>query len=52
MPVKWTEVKPGLTPQTYNIHNALKRIEKYPEAFNEVIGKGIDLMKVLNILGA
>lgn len=52
MPVKWTEVKPGLTPQTFNIHNALKRIEKYPDAFTPVLGKGIDLMKVLNKLGA
>lgn len=52
MPVKWTEVKPGLTPQTFNIHNALKRIEKYPEAFTPILGKGIDLIKVLNKLGA
>lgn len=52
MPVKWSEVKPGLTPQRFNIHNALKRIEKYPEAFKEVLGAGIDLAKVLKKLGA
>lgn len=52
MPLKWTEVKPGLTPQDFNIHNALKRIEKYPDAFTEVLGAGIDLMKALKKLGA
>jgi bifunctional non-homologous end joining protein LigD len=52
MPLKWTEVKPGLTPTDFNIQNALKRIEKNPEAFKEVLGKGIDLLKVLKKLGA
>ncbi len=51
MPLKWTEVKPGLTPTDFNIHNAVKRIERNPEAFKEVLGKGIDLLKVLKKLG-
>lgn len=51
MPLKWTEVKPGLTPADFNIHNALKRIERNPDAFKEVLGKGIDLLKVLKKLG-
>lgn len=52
MPLKWTEVKPGLSPVDFNIHNALKRIERNPGAFTEVLGAGIDLMKVLKKLGA
>jgi len=51
MPVKWTEVKPGLTPTDFTIHNALKRIAKNPAAFKEILGKGIDLEKVLGKLG-
>jgi bifunctional non-homologous end joining protein LigD len=52
MPLDWKEVKPGLTPTDFTIHNALKRIEKNPDAFKEVLGKGIDLAKVLKKLGA
>jgi bifunctional non-homologous end joining protein LigD len=51
MPLKWSEVKPGLSPQDFNIKNALKRIEKYPDLFKPVLGKGIDLMKCLEKLG-
>ena len=51
MPLKWNEVKPGLSPQDFNIKNALKRIEKYPDLFKPVLGKGIDLMKCLEKLG-
>lgn len=52
MPLKWTEVKPGLEPLDFNIHNALKRIEKRKDAFTEVLGAGIDLMGTLKRLGA
>lgn len=52
MPLKWTEVKPGLDPRDFNIHNALKRIEKRKDAFTEVLGAGIDLMATLKRLGA
>jgi len=52
MPLKWTEVKPGLDPHDFNIVNALKRIEKMGDLFSPVLGKGIDLMKCLKRLGA
>lgn len=52
MPLKWTEVKPGLDPLDFNIYNSLKRIEQRKDAFTEVIGKGIDLPGVLKKLGA
>lgn len=47
MPLKWAEVKPGLSPQQFNIHNALKRIEKMDPYFKAILGKGIDLKKCL-----
>lgn len=47
MPLKWSEVKPGLSPQDFNINNALKRIEKNKDLFLPVLGKGIDLKKCL-----
>jgi bifunctional non-homologous end joining protein LigD len=50
MPLKWVEVRPGLSPQDFNIHNALKRIEKTGDIFNPVLGKGIDLGKCLKLL--
>jgi len=52
MPLKWSEVKPGLSPQDFNINNALKRIEKNKDLFTPVLGKGIDLIKCLKNLGA
>ncbi len=50
MPVHWKEVKPGLSPQDFTIHNALKRIEKQGNIFKGVLGKGIDLAKCLKKL--
>lgn len=52
MPLDWKEVKPGLDPRDFNIHNALKRIEKKKGAFREILGPGIDLLKALKKLGA
>jgi bifunctional non-homologous end joining protein LigD len=47
MPVTWAEVKTGLSPQQFTIHNALKRIEKTDAYFKAILGKGIDLKKCL-----
>lgn len=52
MPLHWKEVKPGLSPQDFHIHNALRRIEKTSDLFKEVLGTGIDLMKCLKKLNA
>ncbi|MDF2449039.1 MAG: ATP-dependent ligase LigD phosphoesterase module / ATP-dependent ligase LigD polymerase [Bacteroidota bacterium] len=51
MPLKWNEVKPGLTPADFTIFNALKRMEKTGDLFAPVLGKGIDLTKCLKKLG-
>lgn len=50
MPLKWEEVKYGLSAQNFNIYNSLKRIEKKGDLFSGVLGKGIDLEKCLNLL--
>ncbi len=51
MPLEWKEVKPGLKPTDFNIHNAMARIKKKGDLFSPVLGKGIDLKKVLKALG-
>ena len=51
MPLKWNEVKPGLHPLDFNIHNALKRIKNHPHLFDGVLSRGFDLQKCLSKLG-
>jgi DNA ligase D-like protein (predicted polymerase)/DNA ligase D-like protein (predicted 3'-phosphoesterase) len=50
MPVAWDEVRPGLAMSDFTIHNALARIEDTLDLFKPVLGKGIDLEKVLQNL--
>jgi bifunctional non-homologous end joining protein LigD len=50
MPLEWEELKPGLKPTDFNIHNALERIKKKGDLFKPVLGKGIDMMKALELL--
>lgn len=50
MPLEWDEVKPGLKPIDFNIHNALERIKEKGDLFKAVLGKGIDMMKALELL--
>jgi bifunctional non-homologous end joining protein LigD len=47
MPMSWDEVKPGLTIQHFNIHNALDRLKETGDLFHGVLGEGIDLEKTL-----
>jgi bifunctional non-homologous end joining protein LigD len=47
MPLTWDEVKPGLTIQHFNIHNALDRLKETGDLFHGVLGEGIDLEKTL-----
>jgi bifunctional non-homologous end joining protein LigD len=50
-PLLWKEVKPGLTPADFNIHNIQKRVKKMGDIFKPILGKGIDLNKCLKKLG-
>lgn len=47
MPLEWKELKKGLLPTDFNIHNALKRIESKGDLFLPVLGKGINMMQTL-----
>ena len=47
MPLHWDEVKKGLKIQQFNIFNAVERIKEQGDIFKPVIGKGINLKKVL-----
>ena len=46
-PLSWDEVKPGLTIQHFNIHNALDRFRETGDLFKGVLGEGIDLAVTL-----
>ncbi len=48
MPLHWEELKPGLKMKDFNIHNALERVKSEGDIFKGVLGKGIDLLKVIN----
>lgn len=47
MPLHWEEVKKGLKITDHNIHNAVARVKEMGDIFKPVMGKGIDLDKVL-----
>lgn len=47
MPLEWKELKPGLRPTDFNIHNALERVEKKGDIFKPVLGRGINLLKII-----
>jgi bifunctional non-homologous end joining protein LigD len=47
MPLSWDEVKPGLTIQHFNIHNAMDRLKETGDLFKGILGTGIDLEKTL-----
>ncbi|MEP6584754.1 MAG: DNA ligase D [Ginsengibacter sp.] len=50
-PLLWKEVKSGLSPKQFTIHNTLERIKKTGDIFSGVLGKGIDLKKCIKNLG-
>lgn len=50
MPLHWKEVKRGLSPKDFNIHNALKRLKEKGDIFSPVLGKGIDMKKCVDKL--
>ena len=51
-PLLWKEVKKGLSPKDFTIHNSLKRVKKMGEIFKGILGKGIDLKKCIEKLQA
>ncbi|TDE16844.1 non-homologous end-joining DNA ligase [Dyadobacter psychrotolerans] len=51
-PLEWSEVKHGLSPKDFTIKNMLKRVEEKGDLFKGVMGKGIDMGKVIEKLEA
>jgi len=47
MPLHWDEVKKGLKMKDFTIHNAVDRLRQQGDIFKPVLGKGIDLEKVV-----
>ncbi len=47
MPLHWKEVKKGLKMTDFTIHNALERLRSVGDIFRPVLGKGIQLEKIL-----
>ncbi|HEY0030301.1 MAG TPA: DNA ligase D [Bacteroidia bacterium] len=47
MPLHWEEVKKGLKMKDFTIYNAMDRIRTEGDLFKPVLGKGIDLEKIL-----
>lgn len=47
MPLHWEEVRKGLKMSDFTIRNAVERIKNEGDLFRPVLGKGIDLNKVL-----
>lgn len=46
-PLKWSEVKVGLSPTDFTIKTALKRFTKVGDLFKPILGKGIDISTIL-----
>lgn len=47
MPLHWEEVKPGLKMNNFTIFNAIERMTSEGDIFKPVIGKGVNLDKIL-----
>jgi len=50
MPLDWSELKPGLKIRDFNIRNAIARLKETGDIFKPVLGKGINMNKVLKSL--
>jgi bifunctional non-homologous end joining protein LigD len=47
MPLHWDEVKKGLKTTDFTIRNSIERLKKTGDLFKGVLGKGIDMGKIL-----
>ncbi|TDH23037.1 DNA ligase D [Segetibacter sp. 3557_3] len=50
MPLHWDEVKKGLSIKDFTIFNAVARLKEQGDIFKGVLGKGVDLNKVIKKL--
>ena len=47
MPLHWEEVKKGLSMKDFTIYNAIQRLKSEGDIFKPVLGKGINLSKII-----
>lgn len=47
MPLEWDEVKPGLKMTDFHLFNAIDRVKDLGDIFKPVLGKGIELKKII-----
>ncbi len=50
MPLHWEEVRPGLDPKDFTIENAMARLKRTGDLWKPVLGKGIQLPKILECI--
>jgi bifunctional non-homologous end joining protein LigD len=50
MPLRWDEVKKGLTMQDFTIHNTIGLLKERGDLFKPVLGKGINMAKAIEKL--
>jgi bifunctional non-homologous end joining protein LigD len=50
MPLDWSELKPGLKIRDFNITNAVARLRERGDIFKPVLGKAINMNKILKTL--
>jgi bifunctional non-homologous end joining protein LigD len=48
MPLEWDEVKKGLKMTDFTIFNAIDRLRATGDLFKPVLGKGINLKKIID----
>lgn len=48
MPLEWDEVKKGLKMKDFTIFNAVDRLKSLGDIFKPVLGKGVDLKKIIS----
>jgi len=50
MPLRWEEIKKGLKMNRFTIKNAFSEIKERGDLFKPVLGKGIDMEKVIKAI--
>lgn len=49
-PLEWSEVKPGLDPAHFTVHNIRARLERKGDLMKPILGRGIDLPEIIKKL--